>query len=62
MRQTERLETVVVKSDQTVHTMAIRPAPKGTRFEDRVLRLTDGTLVGGVVRDAGVYRGLRLAL
>jgi hypothetical protein len=45
VQQTERLETVVVKSDRTVHTVAVRPAPKGTRFEDRVLRLTDGTLV-----------------
>jgi hypothetical protein len=45
VQQTERLETVVVKSDRTVHTTAVRPAPKGTRFEDRVLRLTDGTLV-----------------
>ena len=45
VQQTERLETVVVKSDHTVHTTAVRPAPKGTRSEDRVLRLTDGTLV-----------------
>ena len=45
VQQTERLETVVVKSDRTVHTTTVRPAPKGTRFEDRVLRLTDGTLV-----------------
>jgi hypothetical protein len=45
VRQTERLETVVVKSDRTVHTTTVRPAPKGTRFEDRVMRLTDGTLV-----------------
>lgn len=45
VQQTERLETVVVKSDRTVHTTAVRPAPKGTRFEDRVLRLTDGTLL-----------------
>jgi hypothetical protein len=45
VQQTERLETVVVKSDRTVHTTALRPAPKGTRFEDRVLRLTDGTLL-----------------
>jgi hypothetical protein len=45
VQQTERLETVVIKSDRTVHTTTLRPAPKGTRFEDRVLRLTDGTLV-----------------
>jgi hypothetical protein len=45
VQQTERLETVVVKSDRTVHTTTVRPAPKGTRLEDRVLRLTDGTLV-----------------
>lgn len=45
VRQVERLETVVVKSDRTVHTTVMTPAPKGTRFEDRVMRLTDGTLI-----------------
>lgn len=41
----ERLETVVVRSDRTVHSAAWAPAPKGTRDKDRVLRLTDGTLI-----------------
>jgi hypothetical protein len=45
VREVERLETVVVRSDRTVHSAVLAPAPKGTRFEDRVLRLTDGTLV-----------------
>ncbi|HKC64210.1 MAG TPA: hypothetical protein VKB86_11255 [Pyrinomonadaceae bacterium] len=41
----ERLETVVVRSDRTVHSATWVPAPKGTRDRDRVLRLSDGTLV-----------------
>lgn len=40
-----RIETVVVRSDRTVHTVREDPAPKGTPPEDRVLRLTDGTLI-----------------
>jgi len=41
----ERLETVVVRSDRTVHTARWSPAPKGTQGHNRVLRLTDGTLI-----------------
>lgn len=41
----ERLETVVVRSDRTVHSATWAPAPKGTREKDRVLRLSDGTLI-----------------
>lgn len=41
----ERLETVVVRSDRTVHTSVLTDAPKGTREKDRVMRLTDGTLI-----------------
>lgn len=41
----ERLETVVVRSDRTVHSAMWTPAPKGTREKERVLRLSDGTLV-----------------
>jgi hypothetical protein len=41
----ERLETVVVRSDRTVHSAVWAPAPRGTREKERVLRLTDGTLV-----------------
>jgi hypothetical protein len=41
----ERLETVVVRSDRTVHSAVWAPAPKGTRDKERVLRLTDGTLI-----------------
>jgi hypothetical protein len=44
-RDVERLETVVVRSDRTVHTAVFTDAPKGTRERDRVLRLTDGTLI-----------------
>ena len=45
VQQVERLETVVVRSDRTVHSALSAPAPKGTRPEDRVLRLTDGTII-----------------
>jgi hypothetical protein len=41
----ERLETVVIRSDRTVHTAKWVPAPRGTRERDRVLRLSDGTLI-----------------
>jgi hypothetical protein len=44
-RDVERLETVVVRSDRTVHTAVLTDAPKGTREKDRVMRLTDGTLI-----------------
>lgn len=45
VRDVERLETVVVRSDRTVHTAVLADAPKGTRERDRVMRLTDGTLI-----------------
>jgi hypothetical protein len=41
----ERLETVVVRSDRTVHSAKVVPAPRGTKDKDRVQRLTDGTLI-----------------
>jgi len=41
----ERLETIVIRSDRTVHTARWVPAPRGTRERDRVLRLSDGTLI-----------------
>jgi len=41
----EWLETVVVKSDRTVHRAAWVAAPRGKRSQDRVLRLDDGTLI-----------------
>lgn len=41
----ERLETVVIRSDRTVHTAQWAPSPRGTRERDRVLRLSDGTLI-----------------
>jgi hypothetical protein len=44
-RDVERLETVVVRSDRTVHTSVLTDAPKGTRERDRVMRLTDGILI-----------------
>lgn len=40
-----RVETVIVRSDRTIHAVVEEPAPKGTPTEDRVLRLTDGTLI-----------------
>lgn len=45
VRDVERLETVVVRSDRTVHSAVFTEAPKGTREKDRVMRLTDGTLI-----------------
>lgn len=45
VRDVERLETVVVRSDRTVHSAVLTPAPKGTRERERVMRLTDGTLI-----------------
>ncbi|POP51542.1 hypothetical protein [Zhongshania marina] len=41
----ERLETLVVRSDGTTHSYYKSPAPKGTPDSQRVLRLTDGTLI-----------------
>lgn len=41
----ESLETVVVRSDRTVHTAIQVKAPKGTKEQDRVVRLSDGTLI-----------------
>jgi hypothetical protein len=41
----EWLETVVVKSDRTVHRAEWVAAPRGKRSQDRVLRLDDGTLI-----------------
>jgi len=40
-----RTETVVVRSDRTIHTVKEEPTPRGTPPEDRILRLTDGTLI-----------------
>jgi hypothetical protein len=40
-----KIETVVVRSDRTIHSVREDPAPKGTPPEERVLRLTDGTLI-----------------
>jgi hypothetical protein len=44
-RDVERLETVVIRSDRTIHSAVSPPAPKGTLEKDRVMRLTDGTLI-----------------
>jgi len=43
--EVERLENVVIRSDRTVHSIKWASAPKGTREKDRVLRLSDGTLI-----------------
>lgn len=42
---TSRTEVVVVRSDRTIHTVSEEAAPRGTPPEDRILRLTDGTLI-----------------
>ena len=44
-RDVERLETVVIRSDRTIHSAVSLAAPKGTLEKDRVMRLTDGTLI-----------------
>jgi hypothetical protein len=41
----EHLETVVIRSDRTVHSTVLIPAPPGTPDKFRVRRLTDGTLI-----------------
>lgn len=41
----ERYETVVIRSDGTVHKAVKSPAPKGTPDSERVVRLSDGTLI-----------------
>jgi hypothetical protein len=42
---TSRLETVLVRSDRTLQTIASVPAPRGTPLAERVWRLSDGTLL-----------------
>jgi len=39
VRDVERRETVVVRSDRTVHSAVVTAAPKGTRDKDRVMRV-----------------------
>ncbi len=47
----ERLRTVVVRSDGTLHSVATMPAPKGTKQNQLVRRLVpDGTLLEGDVK------------
>ena len=41
----ERRRVRVVRSDGALLETKTMPAPEGTRFEDRILRLTDGTLI-----------------
>lgn len=41
----ERLETIVIRSDRTVHRATYAPAPPGTPLHQRVLKLTDGTVI-----------------
>jgi hypothetical protein len=50
VRAVERLETVVVRSDRTVHTVLLTDSPEGTREKERVMRLTDGTLIDRKLR------------
>lgn len=44
-RIASRTETVVVRSDRTKYVAREEPAPRGTPPENRILRLTDGTLL-----------------
>lgn len=50
VRSVERLETVVIRSDRTIHSAVMTTAPKGTKEKDRVMRLTDGTIIAGEPR------------
>lgn len=40
-----RIEVVLIRSDQTIQTVSTVPAPRGTPLSERVLKLTDGTLI-----------------
>lgn len=44
-RSTSCIETIIVRSDKTIHTVIEEPAPRGTPPEKRILRLTDGTII-----------------
>jgi hypothetical protein len=46
----EELETVVIRSDRTVHTAVWSRSRKGTKQQNMVLRLSDGTLIDGEPR------------
>lgn len=41
----ERLETIVIRSDRTLHRAVYATSPPGTPLSDRVLKLTDGTVI-----------------
>ena len=41
----ERLETIVIRSDRTIHRAMYAPSPAGTPLHKRVLKLTDGTVI-----------------
>jgi len=49
-----RTEVVVIRSDRTIHTVREEAAPRGTPSENRILRLTDGTLLASRPK-ASVY-------
>ena len=40
-----RTEVVLVRSDRTIQTVCEVPAPRGTPLDERVLKLSDGTLI-----------------
>lgn len=40
-----KIEIVLVRSDRTIQTVNQMPAPRGTPLNERVLRLSDGTLI-----------------
>ena len=45
-RPASRIETVVIRSDRTQHTVKVEPAPYGTPASEKVMRLSDGTVLG----------------
>jgi hypothetical protein len=50
----ERRETIVIRSDRTIHRTVYAPAPKGTPLGKRVMRLTDGTVIEKEPRPSSV--------
>jgi hypothetical protein len=40
-----RIEVILIRSDRSVQTVIEVPAPRGTQLDERVIKLTDGTLI-----------------
>jgi hypothetical protein len=51
----ERRETIVIRSDRTIHRAVYAPAPQGTPINKRIMRLTDGTVIEKEPRASSVH-------